>query len=367
MNIIKPVLAYKRSEVPSSAKVIEAFSSSLKELFFINYPHFKKGMPEAEKPLSDFLGNHGIPDIWIYFPWSDIAVHSVDEDLYLKLRTARNRNIITDEEQQKYRNMKVGIAGLSVGSAIVSALVISGGPKVLKITDFDTVEVSNLNRIRANITDIGENKTLVAARQVWELDPFADLYLWDQGLTRGNLEEFIFGNPKLDVFIDEMDSLDLKVLARFICKKNKIPVLMATDNGDGVILDVERYDEEPERPLFHGLAGDIQPEDVANLDFKRWIQLATKIVGPEYLTERMQDSLLNIGKHIAAVPQLGTSAQMAGSAMAYVVRKIANRQDIPSGRYTVSLEEKLIPEYTSEASKISRIKKTAEFKEKFGK
>lgn len=367
MNISKPIIFHNKEEVPSSAKLIEAFDGSLKELFFINNPQFKKGMPAAEKPLFDFLSNHGITEIWIYYPWSDIAVHCVPENIYLKLRTARNRNIINENEQQEYRNMKVGIAGLSVGSAVLSALVISGGPQKLKIADFDILELSNLNRIKANITDIGQNKTHIAARQVWELDPFADLFLWDNGLTHENIDDFILADPRLNVFIDEMDSLDLKVLARLICKKNKIPVLMATDNGDGVILDVERYDKEPERPLFHGLVGNIQPEDVSNLDFKHWVQLATKIIGPEYLTERMQDSLLGIGKDIAAVPQLGTSTQMAGSSMVYAIRRIANQQDMPSGRYTVSLEEKFIPGYIGEESEELRDKKTEEFKAKFGK
>jgi len=363
----KPQIFYRREDVPSGAKLVEAFDSSCRELFYIEHPQYKKNMTEAKDPLDDFLKNHGIKDTWVYFSWSNTAVHSLPEDIYLKLRTSRNRNIIKEEEQKKYRDIKVGIAGLSVGSGVVSSLVISGGPKTLKIADFDIVEVSNLNRIRANIMDVGLNKTDVAARQIWELDPFADLHLWDKGLNKDNLEEFLLENPRLDVFVDEMDSIDLKILTRIICRRNKIPVVMATDNGDGIILDIERYDEEPERPLFHGLVGDIKPEDVTNLDFKKWIQLATKIVGPEYLTERMQESLLDIGKHIAAVPQLGTSAQVAGSSTAYVIRRIANNQEIPSGRYTISLEERLIPGYSGKEQTEVRKEKTKQFQERFGK
>ena len=104
---------------------------------------------------------------------------------------------------------------------------------------------------RANLTDIGSNKAEVTARNVWELDPFAQIEVWDKGVNRETIERFV-GSPKLSVMVDEMDDIAMKFNCRFECKKLHIPVVMATDNGDGMILDVERFDQEPERPLFHG-------------------------------------------------------------------------------------------------------------------
>lgn len=344
MALEKPKVFGSREEAPADAGVIDAFSGALEELFFIEHPNLKKAMPEAKAPLDDFLKNNGIKGIWIYFPWKNAVVRTLPEELYFKLRTARNRHIIREEEQKNYRAAKAGIAGLSVGSGVFSALVISGGPKTMKIADFDVIEVTNLNRIRANLLDVGQNKTEVAAKQIWELDPFADLYLYDKGLNRENLEEFILGgagSPRLDIFIDEMDSLDLKVLARLVCKKNKVPTLMATDNGDGIILDIERFDLEPERPIFHGLVGEMKAQDLQNLDFKKWLELATKIVGPTYLTERMKESLPEIGKSIAGVPQLGSTAALSGAAVSLVARRLANGYPTPSGRYLFDMEEKM--------------------------
>ena len=139
---------------------------------------------------------------------------------------------------------------------------------------------------------------------------------------------------------------------------------MATDNGDGVILDVERFDLEPERPIFHGLV-DITLEQVTKLDFHSWLKLATKIVGPEFLSESMQESVSEIGKSISAVPQLGSTANVAGAAVGYVVRKIANHQIMPSGRYQISLEEKLIPDYNNEKNREVRKQKTELFRSQF--
>lgn len=247
-----------------------------------------------------------------------------DERAYFQERTMRNRNVITAEEQEKFRDGVIGIAGLSVGSSILMAIVQSGGPKKIKIADFDVVEVSNLNRMRATISDLGVSKTEVAARQVKSLDPFAELTLFEKGLTADNLEDFLNG---LDVFIDEMDSIDLKIAAREICKKRGISVVMATDNGDGAIVDVERFDQEPGRAIFHGR--------LEGVDIKEnWLTVANAIIGEEYLTERMKSSL----KHGPPVPQLGTGAGIAGSCVAYVVRMMLTDQPMKSGKYIISPE-----------------------------
>jgi molybdopterin/thiamine biosynthesis adenylyltransferase len=357
----KPQIIMSKAELPEGVRVVENLNDSLEELFFIEHPQFKKRTPENTDQIDHFIQEHISEECWIYFSWKALVIHTVSEAIYFKLRTSRNRNIITTEEQEKYRMLAVGIAGLSVGSAVLQALVMSGGPRSIKIADFDVLEVTNLNRLRADLTDIGENKTHIAARKVWELDPFAELTLFDKGVNRENLTDFLFTGPRLDIFIDEMDSIDLKIMARQICRKNKIPVLMATDNGDGIILDVERFDLEPERELFHGLIPEMDPEALRSLDFKQWFRLATKIVGPEYLTEAMQDSLAGLGKEIPSVPQLGTSASMAGSAMSFAVRKMATGMPMPSGRYTIGLEEKLIPGYDDAAQAERRKKKTDEF------
>lgn len=366
MSTEKPKIFAELKAVPPNSIHVEAFESALRELFFIENPAMKNKSAKFQERLQKFLDVSDVKPIWVYYPWLNKAVRTVPEDIYFILRTARNRDIITTKQQNKFRSMQIGVAGLSVGSAAIQALVISGGPKKIKIADFDVTEITNLNRIRAELADVGVNKTEVAAKSVWAIDPFAELELYEQGLTAENLEHFI-SKPRLDIFIDEIDDIDLKVRSRLLSRQNKIPVLMATDNGDAVILDVERFDQEPQREILHGLFGKIEPEKLAKLDYKQWLELATKIINPEYLTESMQDSLLKIGKEISAVPQLGSTASIAGAAIAFAVRKIANNEPMPSGRYLISLEEKLVPEYNSPQSVELRMKKTIAFKNLFPK
>ena len=234
----------------------------------------------------------------------------------------------------------------------------------MRLADFDEIEATNLNRIRAGVPAIGTNKAVFFARQIWELDPWAELEVYDQGLNKDNIEEFLKG---LDVFIDEMDSIELKVRARFLAKKHRVPVLMATDNGDNVIFDIERYDEDPNLLIFNGRV-EITEKDLANLKtFQDWIKVASKIVGAQAHTPRMLESLLELGKTIASVPQLGSSASMAGAVVSLAIRKIAVGDKLPSGRYDINLDEKITYGYNTPEKIIGREKQVQDFLSKFGK
>ena len=361
-----PQIFTTEKEIPKHGTRIDDSEHWLKEIFLRDHPAAKNDFSKFTVEWESFRVS--TPNrCWVYYPWCDKTVVLPEEETYLSLRTMRNRNIINQEEQNRYRQAIVGVAGLSVGSAVLSALVFSGGPKRIKLADPDTVEISNLNRLRATVLDLGQNKAAVAARNVWEVDPFIELEVWDKGITRETLADFLT-KPRLDVFIDEIDSIDLKIATRFICQLAKLPVVMATDNGDGIILDIERFDLEPSRPIFHGLLGDgIKPEDFAKLGFRDWLQLATKIVGPEYLPDRMQKIFLEIGSSIIAIPQLGPSAMMAGAAAAFAVRYITTGLDLPSGRYLINFEERILPGYNSPGQQAAREEKTSNFKQSFGK
>jgi tRNA threonylcarbamoyladenosine dehydratase len=357
---VTPHYYNNKKDIPRGARIVDTFERSLRELFFIEHPRVQ-GKDIDRKSFNAYIKEHAFDDMWVYYPWRHTAVRLLSEGLFFRLRTARNRNLITVAEQHRYRETCVGVAGLSVGSAILASLVMSGGPKTLKIADFDVIEVSNLNRIRATLLDVGENKAEVAARGVWELDPFTEVKVFRSGLTATNLEKFITGKPRLSVFVDEMDSIDLKVMSRRVCKKHGIPVIMATDNGDSVILDIERFDLERKRPIFHGLMDEYSFSDLTAIDRSTWLRIATTIIDPKLMTERLQDSMLLVGKELGGPPQLGTTAAMAGAAVSFTIRLIANNVTLRSGRYIVSLEEKMLLNYMGKRARQVRDRKTKKF------
>src|SRR5262249_26193708 len=147
---------------------------------------------------------------WVYYPWSGRLVHALPPREFWELRVDRNRHKITVEEQRRLRRLTVGIVGLSVGNAVAVTLAQESTCGHLKLADFDQLDLSNMNRLRARIDEVGLPKTVLAARQIYELDPYASVDLYSAGLTGDNLPEFLAGDPPLDVVIDECDSIQMK-------------------------------------------------------------------------------------------------------------------------------------------------------------
>jgi len=141
---------------------------------------------------------------------------------------------------------------------------------------------------------------------------------------------------------------------------------MGADNGDNAVVDVERYDLNRNQKFFHGRIGTTTFEQLKSLDKFGIGKTITRHIGPENIGKKMQDSLLAMGKTIVSWPQLGGAALLNGSAVAYCVRKILNKQPLENNRSIVSLDELFIPNYNSPANKKSRKKIADNFKKMFG-
>lgn len=375
----------------SHLTVIDRYEQQLKELFILENPvlSMQRDRLEAEFPAyreAHYAGREPRePGLWVYLPWRETLLHLLPDAEYQKVRTARNRNLIPADEQVKYYDSTIGIAGLSVGNSCALAIVLMGGGKHLRLADNDVLELTNLNRIRGSIADLTRPKVCMTAQQIYELDPYADLTLYPEGLTEENITAFFDGPPsarrspssaeasakadgeggRLGLVIDEIDNLAMKLRIRDEAKKRGIPVVMATDNGDSGLLDVERYDLDPNTKPFHGRL----PEDLAarirsgeKLPLPVVGQtIGERIVGWDLVEPRMMGSLLEIGKTIPTWPQLGGAALLNGVAVAVAARKILTGQPLVSDRAILSLSSTLIPDYDSPSQVAGRKRATAEF------
>jgi molybdopterin/thiamine biosynthesis adenylyltransferase len=343
------------------------FKEQLKELYQIKNPQ-KVFNPDFKLDFLKYLKNLKKKSplyeqgVWVYFPWLLSAVHILNEDDFYLVRTARNKNLINAHEQDKFYNSTIGIAGLSVGNSVALAIVLQGGAKKLKLADFDKLALSNINRIRAGIDFLGLNKAEMTARQIYLLNPYAQITLYKEGLTKDNIEDFFKG---LDIVIDEIDNMALKILIRQHAQKNKIPVLMATDNGDNGMVEIERYDNEENLTYFHGNIK-AKYDEILKMNKIEIGKLITKYVGAQNVAPRMQESLLEIGKSIVSWPQLGGAALLNGCAIAYCVRKILNNQPLINRRAYISLDEILDPQFNSKKAILARKIATEKFKKAFG-
>ena len=271
---------------------------------------------------------------WIYYPWRRAAVRLLGPRSFAALRFDRNHNKITREEQAKMRTLRVGVVGSSAGHSIAHLLAMEGLVGELRLADFDTVELTNLNRIPGGVLDLGVNKAIVCARRIAEIDPYLRVWANTEGVTRENLESFMDG---LDLVVEECDSLDVKFLVREAARDHGIPVLMET--SDRGVLDVERFDLEPERPIFHGLLGDMNSEKLAGLTLAEKGPYVLRLLGASEVSSRGAASLFELGFTITGWPQLASEVTLGAVTIATAVRRFALGGHLPSGRIRFDVEE----------------------------
>lgn len=273
---------------------------------------------------------------WAYYPWRRAVVAVLGPLGFRTLRLDRNRNNITADEQARLNSLTIGVAGLSVGHVIAHTLAAQGLCGGIRLADFDHLELSNLNRVPATVFDLGLNKAYVAARRIAELDPYVKVDVFDAGLTVETIEDFLNG---LDVVVEECDSLDMKAVLRLGARGRRIPVLMAT--SDGGMVDVERFDQEPERPILHGLLGQLDVALLPSMSSREKIPHMLRHLEAERIAPRTAASLIEIDRTLSTWPQLASDVVVGASAIAEAVRRIGLGETLRSGRCRIDVGKAL--------------------------
>lgn len=267
------------------------------------------------------------PPRWAHYPWRRTVVAVLGPRAFRRLRLDRNRNLITLAEQDRLGALRVGVVGLSSGHVIAHTLAAEGLCGELRLADFDELELSNLNRVPASVFDLDVNKATAAARRISELDPYLTVTPWPAGLTDDTVDDFLAG---LDVVIEECDSLDIKTLVRLRARARGIPVVMAT--SDRGLIDVERFDLDPERPIFHGLLGDVDADELRALTSQQKVGRVLRLIDVAGLSGRAAASLLEVGHGLSTWPQLAGDVTLGAGGVAEAVRRIGLGGHLPSGR-----------------------------------
>jgi nitroreductase len=321
-------------------RVVDEIRSQLAELAEIRAPHRKLDASATDAGIARELG--GRPawqyGVWVHYPWSARLVHLLPEAEYREVRTNRNRNKITLAEQERLRRAVIGIAGLSVGSATAVTLALEEVGGEFRLADFDTLALSNLNRLRASVGDLGVSKVVLTARTLYELNPFLRVQLFPEGATEENLDAFLEG---LDLLFEECDDLRMKVRLRERARELRIPVLMET--SDRGLFDLERFDLEPERPIFHGLAGDLRADELAGLSTYEKVPVVLSIIGATTMSARLAASLVDVEASLKSWPQLASSVALGGAVNTDAARRVLLGELEDSGRYFVDLNEIVRP------------------------
>lgn len=311
--------------------VVDRIDSQLAEYLKLQAPQQQWSTDEAMLAARARLGE--APEhygTWVYYPWKNTVVHLLSEAEFIAVRTNRNQLKITTHEQNLLRGKCVGIIGLSVGSGVAIVMAMERTCGTLRIADFDTLDLSNLNRLRSSVTQLGEPKAWIVAREIAEIDPYLNVEVFDDGVTATNIEAFMDGGEqRLDLLVEECDSLPIKILARVEARKRAIPVIMET--SDRGMVDVERFDLDTRLGILHGRISDDECDDI--IETGSWTpELTARIMRPDETSDRMLRSVQELGKHISRWPQLASEVTAGAGVVTHLSRKILLGDHLIRGR-----------------------------------
>jgi hypothetical protein len=313
---------------------IDTFRAQLKELFRCKNPSLAPGTASFEQLWTEFAAQNDRPECgnWVRLPWLFKWVRILEESDFLEVLRSRNKNKIRSEEQRRLARHTILVIGLSVGQTAAITLAMEGVGGCLRLVDFDSLDLSNLNRLRSGVHEIGLLKSRLSARRITELNPYQRVELCEEGASPENLPELLEG---VDVLIEECDSLPIKICARLEARSRKIPVVM--DTSDRGMIDIERFDQEPDRPLFHGSAGEIDAQTIEGLNARNGMDLMKRIVEFDKTSERMRESFSLLGSELISWPQLASEVTSGGAFAVQATRQILLGQKMDSGRYYLEL------------------------------
>ncbi len=130
------------------------------------------------------------------------------------------RQLLLDEwDQERLAKSTVIVAGIgALGTIIALDLVLTGVGKVV-IIDFDTIELSNLNRqFLYSEDDVGKSKAIVAGQRLREMNPDVQVLALNSSIQE--VHHSIY--EEVDLIIDGLDTFEARRWLNSLCiDKNK--------------------------------------------------------------------------------------------------------------------------------------------------
>lgn len=142
---------------------------------------------------------------------------------------------IGKEGQQKLIDSKVGIVGCGALGSMVAMQLAAAGVGVLGLADFDTVDISNLQRqFFYKEEDAGKKKAEILSLRIGEINSTVKTDLELTIICKRNIREFI---EKFDVIVDATDNPSSKNLIDKVCEELGKPAVFAgVSEFEGIVM-----------------------------------------------------------------------------------------------------------------------------------
>jgi molybdopterin/thiamine biosynthesis adenylyltransferase len=272
----------------------------------------------------------------------------LDRKQFLAEFRLRNRGLIGEEDQRNLSEATFLVAGCgSTGGATIEPLVRAGAMSFILVEPGE-YEIHNLNRQRANLEAIGENKGAWLAKQAKSINPFVDVEVHEEGISSQNATSLC---ERASLIMDAVDvttleGLDAKCALHEAAAIARRPVISAYDLAYRQFVRIYDY-RRPQRPLQGKIARIRRaklPTDALALLIP-FSALPYDMLGE---IERLQK------EPGASISQLGCAADLFGAlAVPLVLEILAGRAVRKS--YTLDLKEPALPMTTRIARRVATL------------
>ncbi len=153
------------------------------------------------------------------------------EDAFYQRAFSRNRGLISEEEQLALKAARVAIPGMGGMGGTHAATLARTGIGHYTVADFDEFDVHNINRqYGAMASTVGKPKASVMASIVKDINPDAQVTVFDTAIDEQNVDEFL---ADADLVIDALDifAMAARRLIYRRAREKGLPVLFTAPIG----------------------------------------------------------------------------------------------------------------------------------------
>lgn len=144
---------------------------------------------------------------------------------------SRTALLLGKDALQKLKNCRIAIFGLGgVGGYCLEALARSG-VGAFDLIDNDVVDITNINRqILALRSTVGKSKTEVAAERVHDINPDAEVNIFNVFFGAESADKFDFS--RYDYVVDAIDTVSSKVLLALRAQEAGVRIISCMGTGN---------------------------------------------------------------------------------------------------------------------------------------
>ena len=145
------------------------------------------------------------------------------------LRYSRNRELVSEDEQNKLEKFTVAVVGLGGLGGHISEQLSRLGIGKLVLIDGDKVEESNLNRqLFATEKTVGKLKVEAAIDRLESVNSNIEYACHSEYFSESNSEKLL---SDVNIVVDAVDNIETRFMLQKSCKKLNIPMVHGSIGG----------------------------------------------------------------------------------------------------------------------------------------